>query len=1615
VSANPLNGNIVIDGSLADWSSSDRIDYGDVAGYSLYERAQGGSYIFALSSVVPIGANTTFWFNTDQNTATGFQIFGFAGGAEFNVTIAADGTASLYTGGQGQTLVLSNIQVAYSADYQTIEFAVPKTAIGSPGAFDVLYDVNNSVYGPSNYSALPYVAFDSTATRTDPTQRIGIVYSQTTANNYFSPTAYAQLVMAVQSQAMQAGISFDLLTESDLKNISKLANYEALVFPSFSNIQSGDVQVITDTLLQASRQFGVGLIAAGNFMTNDQTGAPLPGDSYARMKLLLDATAVSAGFPADVTINATNAAPAVFPTLSPGELIHSYSQVGWQAFQSVSGTGQTLVTETVNGQTLSSVLATQTAAKNVLFSTPGVMADNNLLWQAIDYVAKDPGIQVSLDLTRSKGIVASRCDMDQSQYSYDVTPPNGSPGIYDLLLPILAQWKQEFNFVGSYYVNIGNDPKNEDYTDWSKSAPYYAQLLAMGNELGTHSYTHPDDTNPLTPAQIQFEFQQSAQVISQQMSAYLGTPFTVAGAAVPGAPETLATAQQIIQYFDYMTGGYSSVGAGYPGAFGFLTPDLTNKAYLAPNTSFDFSLVEYQKLGAAGAEAAWANEWNQLQANANTPIVLWPWHDYAATMFQENPGVPSLYTTQMFTNWIQRAYNSGAEFVTEQDLAARIESFYHSGVAMTIAGNILNLTVNSSHAGEFALNLSGLGSQVIANAGGWYAYDNDSLFLPETGGSYNVTLGAAADDVTHITALPMRADLLSVAGNGLDLSFSMIGDGDVTIDVGQYGGMSPVVSGASIVGMANGQLELGLTGLGRHDVSLKWALPTPAESVVSLLFSADTGVSATDFVTKTAAQTITGVLSAPLGAGNVVKVSLDNGTTWLAASATAGATSFSLAGVTLTGSNTLIARVENAAGTPGAVFTQAYVLDQQPPATPSVPDLATASDNGISNTDNLTNVALPTFSGTADAGSTLTLLDGTATIGSVLVGTDGTWSVTATAALANGAHSISAVATDLAGNASPPTASLTVTIDTTVPVAPSAPDLLAASDSGRSASDNITSVVTPSFSGTAPASSWVTLYDGATAIGNTVATAAGAWTVVSAQLSAGVHSITAKAMTAAGNYSVASAALQVTIDTVALVPSVPDMTAATDKGTSNTDNITNDNTPTFTGTAEAGAAVTLLDGATVLATANANASGVWNVVAPALSDGRHDIAARATDVAGNISTLSASLAVLIDTIAPPAPAAPVLTAASDTGVSGTDGLTNVKTPTFTGTAEAGSTVTLYNGTTKAGTGVAGADGVWTITSNSLTEGSHSMTARATDVAGNAGIASAATVVVINTKIATPSRPVLDPASDSGVSNSDRLTNVTMPTFKGTAEAGSTVTLFDGSASVGTGTASAAGTWSIVSQTLTNGVHSMSAKAVDSAGNISNASSALAVTVDTLPPGPPIVTKGSASSLGGTGEAGATVTVFNGAPPIATVTVGAAGSWNVSIAAATVPRTLTVSQTDKAGNTGPAFASQILLGTAGADTLTSAAGNDFLVGGAASDTFSFATQFGQDIIADFTAGGAAHDIINFHGNSLLNSYASVMNYTTVSGTGVVISAGGTNSITINNVTKAALTASDFTFV
>ena len=271
----------------------------------------------------------------------------------------------------------------------------------------------------------------------------------------------------------------------------------------------------------------------------------------------------------------------------------------------------------------------------------------------------------------------------------------------------------------------------------------------------------------------------------------------------------------------------------------------------------------------------------------------------------------------------------------------------------------------------------------------------------------------------------------------------------------------------------------------------------------------------------------------------------------------------------------------------------------------------------------------------------------------------GAWSYT-TAALANGAHSLTATATDAAGNTGVASSALSVTIDTTAPVAPS---ITSFSPDTGTVGDGITTANVLTLTGTAEANATVKIFDGATLLGSAVANGSGAWTYTTAALANGAHSLTATATDAAGNTGAASAALAVT---VTAPPGAPTITSfSPDTGVVG-DGITDPAILTLTGTAVANSTVNVYDGTTLLGTATANASGAWSFVTVPLPDGLHSFTATDT-VSGVTSAASVAMSVTVDTVAPAAPT--IASFSTDSGTVG-DHITNDTTLTLTGTAEA---------------------------------------------------------------------------------------------------------------------------------------------------------------------------------------------------------------------------------------------------------------------------------------------------------------------------------------------------------
>ncbi|NHZ38981.1 Ig-like domain-containing protein [Massilia aquatica] len=315
------------------------------------------------------------------------------------------------------------------------------------------------------------------------------------------------------------------------------------------------------------------------------------------------------------------------------------------------------------------------------------------------------------------------------------------------------------------------------------------------------------------------------------------------------------------------------------------------------------------------------------------------------------------------------------------------------------------------------------------------------------------------------------------------------------------------------------------------------------------------------------------------------------------------------------------------------------------------------------------------------------------------------------------------------------------------------------------------------------------------------------------------------------------------LDHTALAPSVPSMTSATDSGVSDSDAVTSNATPEFKGQAEPDATVRLYDsdGITLIGTGVADGKGNWSIPSSTLAAGQHTVTARQTDLAGNVSSASGALTVVIDSGAAPL-GAPVLTPKSDSGAVG-DNLTRFATPTLSGTAEPYASVELFDsdGVTSLGSASANENGVWTISTSLLADGSHTLSARQTDKAGNVSGAGAALTLLIDTGApAAPAAPLLSPASDSGAAG-DQITYVSTPLLSGSAEPHASVTLYDGDGVtvLGSALADAGGQWSMTTLPLSLGYHALTLKQADAAGNLSPASPIMGLLIE-APPLPPVI-------------------------------------------------------------------------------------------------------------------------------------------------------------------------------
>ncbi|EFQ3111139.1 Ig-like domain repeat protein [Salmonella enterica] len=484
-------------------------------------------------------------------------------------------------------------------------------------------------------------------------------------------------------------------------------------------------------------------------------------------------------------------------------------------------------------------------------------------------------------------------------------------------------------------------------------------------------------------------------------------------------------------------------------------------------------------------------------------------------------------------------------------------------------------------------------------------------------------------------------------------------------------------------------------------------------------------------------------------------------------------------------------------------------------------EIETTNDSGIVG-DNVTNNTRPTFTGKTEPNAIISVINSETGEEVIFKANDkGEWTFNFTSDSVEGINNLTFTVEDVAGNKKD--FSFSYVIDTIAPVPPtvSLEDYVVLPNGIILSGNDL-----PALVGTAEPKSTILLMRDGKLYDSIEVDSNGTWNYqFSNKFLQGAYDIEIISQDAAGNKS-STVKYSFTIQTE-VVPPKAELDASDDSGAKG-DWITNKhNALTLLGTADRFATVNILiDGKTIGVT-TADADGNWNFdISRNLSDNVYKITVESIDPLGRASSVDYQLT--IDSFTP-IPTV-MLHDSADSGVKG-DMITKINTPLFTGIAEANAKVSIYVDGVLSGEAIAGDDGVWNFQfTTALSDGSHDVTVKVEDIAGNTASSSA-----YNFQIVTQTqKPTIELVNDTGVDNTDHIINEKNPALTGTAAPYSTVKLYIDGALIAEVRTNKDGRWEYTlkaDQGLVDGDHRITASVEDIAGNIAHSDPFL-ISVDT---------------------------------------------------------------------------------------------------------------------------------------------------------------------------------------
>ncbi|ENY9359834.1 Ig-like domain-containing protein [Salmonella enterica] len=484
-------------------------------------------------------------------------------------------------------------------------------------------------------------------------------------------------------------------------------------------------------------------------------------------------------------------------------------------------------------------------------------------------------------------------------------------------------------------------------------------------------------------------------------------------------------------------------------------------------------------------------------------------------------------------------------------------------------------------------------------------------------------------------------------------------------------------------------------------------------------------------------------------------------------------------------------------------------------------EIETTDDSGIVG-DNVTNNTRPTFTGKTEPNAIISVINSETGEEAIFKANDkGEWTFNFTSDSVEGINNLTFTVEDVAGNKKD--FSFSYVIDTVAPVPPtvSLEDFVVLPNGIILSGNDL-----PALVGTAEPKSTILLMRDGKLYDSIEVDSNGTWNYqFSNKFLQGAYDIEIISQDAAGNKS-STVKYSFTIQTE-VVPPKAELDVSDDSGAKG-DWITNKhNALTLLGTADRFATVNILiDGKTIGVT-TADADGNWNFdISRNLSDNVYKITVESIDPLGRTSSVDYQLT--IDSFTP-IPTV-MLHDSADSGIKG-DMITKINTPLFTGMAEANAKVSIYVDGVLSGEAIAGDDGVWNFQfTTALSDGSHDVTVKVEDIAGNTASSSA-----YNFQIVTQTqKPTIELVNDTGVDNTDHIINEKNPALTGTAAPYSTVKLYIDGALIAEVRTNKDGRWEYTlkaDQGLVDGDHRITASVEDIAGNIAHSDPFL-ISVDT---------------------------------------------------------------------------------------------------------------------------------------------------------------------------------------